>query len=659
MGKSILIHTEYMDSVTAKIPLLTQEQNDQLVRRKEILRKEIAEHPHNEQLTEEENNWLARSYPVLAVLAPVMSTSEDKIEFPGDPMCLYNALSYAVDQSVQAREQGLTANSPYNDLCPQWGYRPSFAYRASVDDNGIRNYNVPLLNTDQTVFDPRVWNKKISNYFSEVVLEQVQPKVVLISAVSPAHRYALQIARVVRAKLPECIIILGGRHADETVHFDEVTQQLRLEPSGLLTKILENTVEQNIVDFLVAGQGYHALDLLMKSISLAMDVETKTANVDSVLEVMRKYSPLFGRLPGRSLIVCIRPDAFHALPLLGSNLDLATLPSPYKAFAIRARFPIFEIDDRAALTAHMMVTNACPYHCFFCSEGSTIVGEFLFFKDADGVQKAIERVVEYIHYGAEAIFFDDSVFWGGNVARIVHFCREWTRVRNEALHTNAEEIELFGYTVNRQQVLDFTWGAQLTADFLASRREEQAYTALYAMRDARCTYIYIGIESMSETIMQHVHKNVNRTQPWEDRVRRALGMARSVGIRVGSSVLFGLEGETQETIMDTINKVEELLAEDLLMIASPNILTYHPNTEITHLHEMEHKLDYISPNIDNRPPYVFFEEAFPAVVSKNLSEQDIWYIHEQTKLRWGTKRNTNPMLPVTLREDSSYESSTR
>jgi hypothetical protein len=89
------------------------------------------------------------------------------------------------------------------------------------------------------------------------------------------------------------------------------------------------------------------------------------------------------------------------------------------------------------------------------------------------------------------------------------------------------------------------------------------------------------------------------------------------------------------------------------MIASPNILTYHPNTEITHLHEMERKLDYISPNIDNRPPYVFFEEAFPAVVSRNLSEQDIWYIHEQTKLRWGTKRNTNPMPPVALRDNST------
>lgn len=652
MGKQIIIHTEYMSQVTAQTEPLTDEQERHLLSRKEVLLKKIAEHPKNEQLTQEQNDWLARSYPVLAVLAPVMSTSEDKIEFPGDPMCLYNALSVAVDQSVQARKQGIDAQNPYNDLCPQWGYHPSLAYRAQVDDNGIRSYDAPLLNTDQTVFDPRVWNTKISRYFSEVVLEQVQPKIVLISAVSPAHRYALQIARAVRAKLPSCIIILGGRHADETVHYDDATQQLRFEPSGLLAKIQEQALEENIVDFLVAGQGYYALDLLMKSISLAMDVDSKTVDVESVLAVMTKYPPLFEPLPGRSLIIALRPDAFHAFPLLGPALDLSTLPSPYKAFAIRARFPIFEIEERVALTAHMMVTNSCPYHCFFCSEGSTIVGGFLSFREANGIQRAIERVVEYIHYGAQAIFFDDSVFWGGNVGRIVNFCHDWSRVRREAERSDAQEIELFGYRVNRQKVLDFTWGAQLTADFLASRREEQAYTALYAMCDARCTYIYIGIESMSEEVMQHVHKNVNRTQPWEDRIRRALGMTRSVGIRVGSSVLFGLEGETQATIMETINKVEEMLAEDLLMIASPNILTYHPNTEITHLHEMEHKLDYISPNIDNRPPYVFFEEAFPAVVSKNLSEQDIWYIHEQTKMRWGTKRNTNPMLPVTLREES-------
>ena len=106
--------------------------------RQEELRQYIRDFRGNPALTEEENAWLARSYPVLAVLAPVMSTNEDKIEFPGDPMILYSALSHTIDQVVQAREQGISPASPYNDLCPQWGYLPSDEYRQNVDDNGIR-----------------------------------------------------------------------------------------------------------------------------------------------------------------------------------------------------------------------------------------------------------------------------------------------------------------------------------------------------------------------------------------------------------------------------------------------------------------------------------------------------------------------------------------
>jgi radical SAM superfamily enzyme YgiQ (UPF0313 family) len=168
------------------------------------------------------------------------------------------------------------------------------------------------------------------------------------------------------------------------------------------------------------------------------------------------------------------------------------------------------------------------------------------------------------------------------------------------------------------------------------------------MRQAGCTYLYIGIESMSEEIIQNVHKNVRRKQPWDERVRIALGLSRHAGIRVGSSILFGLDGETQETIEETIDKVEELLAEDLISIASPNILTYHPNTEITHLHQKENELNYHSGNLDNRPPYTYFEEAFPAVVSRNLSEEQIWHIHQQTQERWGKKRNLTPMTPTEL-----------
>lgn len=614
--------------------------------RQEKLLKYMREYKGDPTLSGEENQWLARSYPVLAVLAPVMSTNEDKIEFPGDPMILYSALSHTVDQVVYARKQGITPNSVYNDLCPQWGSLPADEYRQSVDDNGIRRYDAPLRNTDQTVFDPRVWNETVKQYFIDVVLKNVQPRVVLISAVSPAHRYALDIARTVREHLPGCLIILGGRHADETIRLDPVTQELVIQPSSTLAKIADGSIEP-VVDFIIAGEGYYALDVLMKAISLAMDIPSKTVNVTSVLDMLADFSPLFGPVPGQAIIVAPYPETVHYWPITGYKIDLSALPSPYKAFAIRARFPIFESDGHISRTAHFMVTNACPYHCFYCSEGSSVVGSFNSFKD-ESLDQAIERMLEYVQYGAEAIFFDDSIFWGGNVGLIINFCREWTKIRAEAAWESASEVTLMGRKVDRRRLLSLEWGAQLTVDFLAGRRPEVAMIILDTMRQAGCTYLYIGIESMAEAVIKNVHKNISRKRPWDERVRIVLGLARHAGIRVGSSILFGLEGETLETIEETIEKVEELLAEDLISIASPNILTYHPSTEITRLHHKEKELDYHSPNLENRPPYTYFEEAFPAVVSKNLSEEQIWHIHQQTRERWGKKRNLNPMAPTAL-----------
>lgn len=608
---------------------------------------------HNRSLqVSEEQEWLARSYPVLAILAPVMTTSEEKIEFPGDPMCLYSALSYAIDQVVKTRKMGLVSDAPYTDLCPQWGYLPSTEYRLQVDANGIRQYDGQLLNTDQTVFDPRVWNTKVRDYFINKVLLVVRPKVILISAVSPAHRYAIDIARTVRAYLPECVIILGGRHTDETIHFDGSARRIILEPSSAVSKILDQTIEP-VFDFLIAGDGYYALDLLMKTISLSMDIDSKTATIHSIIENLSTLSLLFDPLPGNSIIVGIDADAVHTWPISSRiKLDLSVLPSPYSAFAIRAMFPIFQHDGHILRTAHFMVTNSCTYHCYFCSEGVTVVGGFLSFH-TEGIQKALERVIEYIEYNAEAIFFDDSIFWGGNFGDVINFCRGLTRIRKMAMSAVSKTISVFGREVEAEKLLNLVWGAQFTVDLLASRRvPEEAMLALEEMKKAGCTYIYIGIESMSTPVIEKVHKNVNRKQTWEDRVRTALGMAHMAGISVGSSVLFGLDGETRETMEETISKVEELLAEDLLSIASPNILTYHPNTEITALHEMKDKIDYHSIGVENRPPYVYFEEAFPAVVSKNLTEDQIWFIHEQTRQRWGTKRNTNPMLEVILREYS-------
>jgi radical SAM superfamily enzyme YgiQ (UPF0313 family) len=650
------LRTEVNSVVSSREPVADAEFLELLETRRRRLA-EVVEAARRAAPHDPEAGWHARTYPVLAILAPVMASHEGKIEFPGDPMCLYSATSTMIGGVVRARELGLVAGSPYNDLCPDLGILPDRAHRLGAPDSGVRDYGESPPNTDQWVFDPRVWNDEVQRFFREEVLVRLRPSVVLISSVSPGHRYAIAMAREVRRLLPDALVVLGGRHADETMHYDEAQGVLELQYSSTLQGIDDGRLPQ-VVDFIASGECYWLLDHLMRAVSLATDLETRLVRVEDVVTRFDQLARASDPIPGRSVLVALSGDIAHVRPVRGPQVDLAALPSPYRPFGIRARFPIFEHEEGRAegevqRTAHMMVTTACPYHCNFCSEGVTVVGRMLHFP-REAVQQAVERVFEYVTYGAEAIFFDDSVFWGGNLRLAREFCELLADARRLARKPRLREL-LMPRWLEREddwaRLAALQWGAQLTADFLTTLQSRGAALDLLAlMKDAGCTYLYVGIESMTDQVMQHVHKNLQRPNgmPWGDKIRQALEVAREAGVRVGSSVLFGLEGETRDTVDQTIESVAELVGSGLLWVASPNILTYHPGTAITRAHGMIDELDYHSIDIHNRPPYTYFEEAFPGVVSRNLSEDDVWYIHNETQRRWGQTRNSNPMKPIEL-----------
>jgi radical SAM superfamily enzyme YgiQ (UPF0313 family) len=590
--------------------------------------------------------WHTRSYPVLAIHVPVMTTLEGKIEYPGDPMCLYSALSLAVDQSVRARQANLAADDPFNDLCPRWGRLPSREYRFAASEGGVRAYGDADPTTDQTVYAPGIWNGQVRQDFVEHVLKVMQPRVVLLSSVSPGHRYALDIAQTVRAHLPEALIVLGGRHADETMRHPPVGEQLDLAYSSTLNVIADGRAGP-VIDFVVSGDGYFALDALIKAISLAMDMERKTAAVADVVRALDDMAAFVGPLPGHAVIAAVDNDQVHVFPIQGRPFDLSELPSPYAAFAIRAHFPIFPAAGGAVCrTAHVMMANTCPYHCYYCSESSSVAGRAVRFVE-HSVAAMLDRILEYISYGAEALFFDDSIFCGGNTRLMGDFCAALAQAKinrpdNRWLKVEDDWMRLDG----------LQWGAQLTVEYLTSlQSRERALELVRTMRDAGCTYIYFGIESMSPAIMSKIHKNLQHADSpaWADKVHAALVLVNEVGIRVGASVLFGLDGETRATIDETVQGISRLLAAELLFIASPNILTYHPATAVTLRHYKQDELDYHSLDVEVKPPYSYFEEAFPQVISKELSEDDIWYIYRQTRRHWSREI---PLDPYAVHPDS-------
>ncbi|MER5750811.1 radical SAM protein [Streptomyces sp. NPDC002088] len=584
-----------------------------------------------------------RYFPVLAVLAPVMTQAEGEITYPGDPMALYAALSVAVHQAVHDAGP-LEDATHYNDLAPEWTAFPSKAYRAAAGHDGVRQYGA-APNTDQMVFDPRVWDVAARSAWIRL-LREVRPRVVLISAVSPAHRYALEIAALVRSEVPGAYVVLGGRHADETLAAAPGGSGLLVKPSGT-PAVIQNGKVPPVIDAIVAGEAYHAVDVLMRALALAMDLEDRWVDRARVLPCLQGLLHQEGVKPGKS-VVFLSPwsasEPAHAVPLDGPGLDLASLPSPYEAFAIRSHFPIFENPESGAplRTAHFMVSSACPYRCNFCSESARVGPGLRRFRD-DAIGKAIERICEYVSYGAEAVFFDDSVFWSGRYKDMTEFCRELRLVREADPATLDPRLRahLVGED-DTERLRNLQWGAQLTVDTLvALHSAEESGDILRLMRDAGCSYVYIGIESMSSQVMDGIHKNLRRDvdRPWAAKVREATALVKKHGLRLGTSVLFGLDGETRSSIDETIHEVGRLIDHGLIDLASPNILTYHPATPVTRQHGMHERLDYHSPRVDNRKPYIYFEEAFPGVVSVLLTEDDIWHIHNETRIHWGRARN--------------------
>lgn len=587
-------------------------------------------------------DWNARRFPVLAALAPVMTSVEGEITYPGDPMCLYAALSVVVDNGLRSARHGAGDASPFSDLCPDWGTPVTKRQRLTAE-HGLRAWDENDSTPDHTVFDPRVWDER-ARADLRAELARRQPRVLLISTVSPGHRYALEMAAVARDVVPDCLVVFGGRHIDETMRYVPAGKTLALEYSSTLRAIDEGRVGP-VVDFLVSGEGYFALDLLMRAIALAMDLGRTRAGVGDVVRMLDLLGAAGERIPGSSLICAVLPEAVEAFPVRGPQFDLADLPSPYQGFAVRSRFPVFPLaDGSAARTAHMTVSNACPYHCDFCSESAVLAGGLKRFGKSPA-EAALERVCEYVSYGAEAVFFDDSIFWSGTFPAIRAFC---AALRSARTASGSEELpercrKWIRGDADWERLRNLQVGCQVTVDLLTTlHKEKDVREVLDALREAGCTYLYMGIESMSAEVMQHVHKNVRRSTdfPWNAKVRMALERIRDAGIPVGSSVLFGLEGETRRSIEETVAEVGQLIDDGLLVLASPNILTYHPGTPITRAHGMTEKLDYHSPDVENRPPYTFFEEAFPGVVSLRLSEEEVWFIHEATAKRWGTVRNS-------------------
>ena len=111
---------------------------------------------------------------------------------------------------------------------------------------------------------------------------------------------------------------------------------------------------------------------------------------------------------------------------------------------------------------------------------------------------------------------------------------------------------------------------QKAIELYEERQPSISLRFLESMKKAGCIIIRYGVESGNQGVLDRCHKMITL-----DQMRKAFKLTHEVGIQTHATVMFGLPGETRETIKETINFVLEL-EPDYVQFA---IATPYPGTE--------------------------------------------------------------------------------
>jgi anaerobic magnesium-protoporphyrin IX monomethyl ester cyclase len=194
----------------------------------------------------------------------------------------------------------------------------------------------------------------------------------------------------------------------------------------------------------------------------------------------------------------------------------------------------------------MITGRGCPFNCIFCCR---YLGNKCRRRSVDSVIAEITRNVD--EFGCEAIAFLDDTF-------ILNM--KWTEEFFEKMRKTGLDKKI-------------KWSC-------TTRVSDATPDLLKKMKSAGCYYVFFGFESANDYILKIAKKAIKREQ-----ILKAVEWTKHCGIIPSGSFIIGLPGDTEESILDTIEFGKML---DLYSITFP-IATPFPGSE---LREMALRNDY-------------------------------------------------------------------
>ncbi|MEM1587253.1 MAG: radical SAM protein [Candidatus Bathyarchaeia archaeon] len=214
--------------------------------------------------------------------------------------------------------------------------------------------------------------------------------------------------------------------------------------------------------------------------------------------------------------------------------DLDSLPFPAWHLLPMDKYTVL---GRKAIVCHIMSSRGCPFHCIFCSS-SRVFGKKYRARSAKNVVDEIEFLVS--KYNPENIEFSDDEFTL-NQKRVMEIC---------------DEI--------KKRKIDITWAC-------GSRVDTVSRDLLRKMKEAGCSFLYYGVESASQRILNFIKKGITLEQ-----IKRAIMFTKEAGIKMMGSFIVGFPDETREEIKSTLSFPKKLKIDYVQF----TIATPYPGTEL-------------------------------------------------------------------------------
>jgi radical SAM superfamily enzyme YgiQ (UPF0313 family) len=347
--------------------------------------------------------------------------------------------------------------------------------------------------------------------------------------------------------------------------------------------------------FILAG-GVHATFCPEEVLAAGVDVVIRGEGENSFGQLLSSSSASWDQIPGLSFFLDrtrVRPGIQHTpdAPLIEA-LDNISYPA-HDCFDINRYVPMSVITSRG-----------CPYHCAYCA--ATAFWQHL--TRFRGIFSVLNEITELCSkWGCTQIKFQDSLF---------------TMDKRRTLEL------LHGFQTISPS---FQWSCETRADYLDDE-------LIVLMARTGCKSIMLGIESGDQSILDHAERHMNL-----DQIKTTCRAITAHGIGLRISVIFGLPGETAETVEKTITLLQEIQPNVTFL----NLATVYPGCKFAEnpsLRFASHSEQWLAGFGGHGPGgKIILPEGMTVEGYRKLANQFAEYIRQLNRIHWDSSSSSPHM----------------